>query len=405
MSNPGIFQSSFPAERMRGAKLVEDFRDALTVARNGWTKASLPVFDEGGTFDGIDDSITQPDILLGVNGVSFWITCVGATEQILELSATHSVTVIAGNVTATGPGWGGAAVIYVNGVATTAIGLGRSFVTIVTGTPFTANTIIVGRVGANFGAFKIERLAIWATPSVLTLTEHQAYYNQTMFNWRNRATVDLQMRMQDYDPTNVRTLDSSGHANHFTLGDGSTPTTYPTQGAGRMTFDGGDYLDAGDDSDLDFTSAGSLACCFELTAYTTFVVLMSKYIVATGRSGYGLYINNVGGQVRGIVASTTASQTTTLAGPSVQNGIHTAVFTWNGSTLELYVDGLLILSEIQTRVLAPSGQRARVGGPSDLTTYRLTGKMYNSVWCNFAFNATQAADYHLQSMRVLGSEV
>jgi len=54
--------------------------------------------------------------------------------------------------------------------------------------------------------------------------------------------VDLQFRTADYDIANVRTLDSSGNGNHATLGDGSTPTTYPTQGAGRMVFDGGDYL-------------------------------------------------------------------------------------------------------------------------------------------------------------------
>ena len=204
MSHPGIFQSSYPAERMRGAKLVEDFRDALTVARNGWTKASAPTFDDGGTFDGVDDSLTSGDSILNCNGVSFWVTLGSADEEILTLSATHSISVAAGVVTATG--WT-APTIWVNGVATTAIGLGRSFVTIVTATSFTANTVIVGKIAAAFGAFKIERLAIWATSTVLTLAEHTAYYNDSMFNWRNRATVDLPFGTAQYapiaTPTNV----------------------------------------------------------------------------------------------------------------------------------------------------------------------------------------------------------
>ncbi len=70
------------------------------------------------------------------------------------------------------------------------------------------------------------------------------YCNNATFLYEQRATIILPMRLQDHDPTNLRTLDVSGHGYHATFGDGVPPTTYPTKISGKRgySFDGGDYL-------------------------------------------------------------------------------------------------------------------------------------------------------------------
>jgi hypothetical protein len=71
------------------------------------------------------------------------------------------------------------------------------------------------------------------------------YCNNATFLYEQRATIILPMRLQDHDPTNLKTLDVSGHGYHATFGDGVTPTTYPTKLTGKRgySFDGStDYL-------------------------------------------------------------------------------------------------------------------------------------------------------------------
>jgi hypothetical protein len=48
-------------------------------------------------------------------------------------------------------------------------------------------------------------------------------------NFRNRAVLDLPMRMAQHDATNLRTLDISPTGAHATFGDGVTPASYPTK--------------------------------------------------------------------------------------------------------------------------------------------------------------------------------
>jgi len=70
-------------------------------------------------------------------------------------------------------------------------------------------------------------------------------YNNATYNYPNESVTYLKLDMESHDPTNVRTLDVSGNANHATFGDGSTATTYPTKLSKRgYSFDGTtDYFD------------------------------------------------------------------------------------------------------------------------------------------------------------------
>ena len=234
----GLAIDGLPAEQMRGMRLVEEFWNKASMLRNRWTLTNNPLVDQGITCDGVNQKAEYAGLVNNVQSVSFWITLSSTTEDILQLSAAHSIEVAAGTLTATG--WT-APTIYVNGVATATITTARSFVTVTTANPFDADDIAVGEVAA-YGDLKMEDLKVWANGCVLTLQEALDYTNNATWNWENKLLCNLQFRHSDYDPTNVQTLDSSGYGNHAQLGDGSTATTFPAQGDGRMTFDGGDYL-------------------------------------------------------------------------------------------------------------------------------------------------------------------
>lgn len=237
MSNPGIFQSSFPAERMRGAKLVEDFRDALTVARNGWTAVGSPTYakDGGVVLNGTTQCLTHP--LVGelyspslTIHIEFWPTFAaddGAPHYILDTTggrtivtkeATNALLIYMGSTTRVisvalanyQAYWiqngrnvlsvscaSGANTLWLNGVQ-----IGTSATAWTAANP---TKIFCGAGGSGKAGGTYKRLYIGHHTS--TLAEHQAYYNQTMFNWRNRATVDLPLGTAQYapvaTPTNV----------------------------------------------------------------------------------------------------------------------------------------------------------------------------------------------------------
>jgi hypothetical protein len=253
----GLSIAALPAEVMRGLRFVEDFYDKASMLRNEWTLANNPIVDDGITVDGVNQKAEHVGPVLGVQSVSFWITLGSTTEDILQLSAAHSIEVGAGMLTATG--WA-APTIMVNGVVTATITTARSFVTVTTATPFDADDIAVGEV-ATFGDFKMEALKIWANGAVLTLQEALDTTNNATWDWENLLKCNLQFRTQDLDMPNVQTLDSSKWGNHAQLGDGAAAGTFPIQQAGRMYFDGGDYLIVPADASLPSGTYTVLATC------------------------------------------------------------------------------------------------------------------------------------------------
>jgi hypothetical protein len=227
---------------MRGAVFAETFKNSTAVECNNGTVTGTPTIDRGASFDGSADRIDYGQTLTGVQSVSFWVTLATTTEDIIKLSATHSITVSGGTVTATG--WT-SPTIYVNGVVTSTITTARSFVTVTTGTGFTADDIQVGYV-SSFGEFTIEDLLIWSV--ALTAQEIADYNAGRTYNYRNRAVADWPMLAAQHDTSNDRTLDVSGNQFHAQFGDGSTPGTFPQKRDNRgYQFDGaGDYMTCGD---------------------------------------------------------------------------------------------------------------------------------------------------------------
>ena len=224
------------AELARGLIERYDLFSAANIAlQSGIITGALSYNLEGALFSG-SQKIVYPT-KLNVKTVSFWITLTSTTENIMKLTSSHSISVTAGTLAATGFA---TPTIRVNGVATTTITTAKSFVEIDTATAITCNDIQVGYIAA-YGNFRMKDLKFWNVQ--LTVQEALDYFTGQTFNYEKRASVILPMTADCHDATNLRTLDVSGNGRCFTFGDGSTASTFPTKLQRRgYYFDSGDYL-------------------------------------------------------------------------------------------------------------------------------------------------------------------
>jgi len=226
-----LITNSTPAERSRGCMFAEDFENANQVARNGATVGGSPVINNGLTTDGVDDEVTYAQDINNTKSISFWVTLATDTENIMQLSASHSIEAGSGTLTATGLT---SPTFYVDGVATATITTTRSHVTITTATAFNADAIQIGQ-DASFGQFKIEDVKMWTTE--LTAAEVTDLANDSTYEYINETILDLPMGMGQHDITNTQTLDLSATGNDATWTAGATAPTKLTANKG-YTFDG-----------------------------------------------------------------------------------------------------------------------------------------------------------------------
>lgn len=273
-------KNKHPAEVQRGLIWQETFENATSIAKNGGTiTGALEFRDKGAYFDGTNDSILYsirgpmfatgywsaviefiPNFTLG-DGVGYCLFSSDSGKTYCYLDSSHVLRVIAGN------GTGAIAVNLVDYQAYWKAGQRNVLVMSMrsgantlwlNGTQLTSNanawtaqaqtSLYLG--ARNDLAYKFKGticsfkfFVFYAATNLLTAQEALDYYTGQTFNYNKRATCILPMTADSHDATNLRTSDASGNGNHFTFGDGSTPTTYPTKLAKRgYSFDGGDYL-------------------------------------------------------------------------------------------------------------------------------------------------------------------
>jgi hypothetical protein len=432
MSNARIFQASYPAERMRGCKFATDFRDPLVMARDGWTSFGAPLYhpDGGAILNGTTDYFTRPlagelsaaeqtfhavfyPTFAANDNLSHYLIDTAGGRTIIRKNLDNTLQVFTGATTQVlssafatyGSLWNqngrnvlsasiktGVNILWLNGtqIDTTATAW----------TAVNPSMLYVGRRAGGADSYfpgRITRLHIGHHTS--TLAEHQAYWNRTMWNWEDRCNINLQFRMQDYDPTLVRTLDSSGHGNHFTLGDGVTPATFPTQQSGRMYFDGGDYLKRA--SVAQPAGAFSVVATVENRTGAAITYYGDHHVGAAYnwillRTNTGVYRFYVGGG-----SSDNAGQFT----GSIDSLYHTFVGTWDGTNTNIFVDGV---RGTQAAIpLSPSGGALAMRlGQSNTASNALTGTMYDFKYLDgVALTNTQAYDYLWKMRSVIGSQL
>jgi len=438
MSNTRLLQAAMPAERMRGAKFCEDFRDHLSMIKGGWTLTAAPLFAKNGglvlngttqyasiplgnelastTFtihmefipahafqasDCVLDSSATNRLFFGDGGGGSFYILVGGSTCHTATFATWNAALLVGkrNVVTITKLAGAQAIVWLNGVvianswgvgtpsglATTPLLIGKNYAAAIY-YPATFSRILIGQY-------------------LCTLAEHQAYYNRTMWNWEDRCLVNLQMRTGDYDPTAVRTLDSSGHDLHATLGNGATPSTYPTQSKGCMVFDGGDSLSCGDATALRLTNTGTVLVTFSVTSWAGFRVLVSKNQWSISRNGFSLYVYMTTGAIQGEVGNGATYNGVLSTFIPDRGRWHTAALTWDGSRLKLYINGSIQADTAQTINALSDGWVYRVGSSAEgVASYAHLGSIADNKVLKEALNSTQVADYTIKMLSTLGAQ-
>ncbi|MBU4397682.1 LamG domain-containing protein, partial [Patescibacteria group bacterium] len=126
-------------------------------------------------FDGTNDYLSVGSTIPGLQTISFWINPDSTTESVLNLDASHSVSLSSGVITATGFS---SPSIYVNGIGTSSItGDQWSHVAITTATPFDANVINIGRVSTNYFDGTLDEIKIFNY--ALTADQIKTDYNRS----------------------------------------------------------------------------------------------------------------------------------------------------------------------------------------------------------------------------------
>lgn len=393
MSNAALALNSLPAERMRGCRFAQRFYNQAAMLADNWFLTNAPTFNNGITVDGVNQKAEHREVIRGVQSVSFWVTLGSTTEDILQLSAAHSIEVGAGTLTATG--WA-APTIMVNGVVTAVITTVRSFVTVTTANPFDADDIAVGEVAA-YGDFKMEDLKIWGQGAVLSLQETLDYTNSATWNWENLLDINLQMRMQDYDPTAFLTHDSSGYGTHFTLGNGAGALE-PVQGRGRMTYAGGEFLQRAAVAQ----PAGAFTVAFTVNHTTEGLVYLGSHMNAAA-TDVSWIVLHTGGHYRFYVGDTAvyARSSTFQAGGDNR----TVVGVWDGTSAWIYIDGVLDTTIVGVPV-QPAGPNMTmyIGSSATPASFHF-GDIFDFKYRDGqAWTPIQIMDFHIRSMRAIGAE-
>ena len=269
-----LTKNSQPAERAVGCVFAENFVSQADVELNGGTVTSDPTIDFGATFDGTNDYITyalegnefdsaeisfvieftpdfayNEDTIRNIFGTSNYYILKRNNINDNELRLVLGGTVIADIAEGTYSSYwkvNERNVLVVSGTTgNTSVWLNGNNILDEDDTAWTQNsdtTLNIGASSGGAGFFDGKMNSFKIFKSLLTAQDALNFYNNSTYNYRNKAILDFPMGMAQHDPTNVRCLDVSGNGKHAQFGDGSTPTTYPTKLSKRGYSGAGDYM-------------------------------------------------------------------------------------------------------------------------------------------------------------------
>lgn len=112
----------------------------------GGTPTAITYANGRATFNGTTSNITYRSVN-GVRSVRLKLTLSTTTQSVLTLSATHSISVTSGAISATGFS---SPTIYVNGAVSSTITTAESEIVVTTATAINANTITLGKVSTSY---------------------------------------------------------------------------------------------------------------------------------------------------------------------------------------------------------------------------------------------------------------
>lgn len=144
------------------------------------------------------------------------------------------------------------------------------------------------------------------------------------------------------------TVESSTHALTAT-NTGVTSTTGQIGTGGG--FASGQFMTSGGNSDYLLTSSGTTSGWIKTTANSTYNPMMGKANFGTDRNGYLMTVNTTINKIFEDMCSASAAQQVTGTASVSQSVWHYIVATWNGATINFFIDG--VLDNHQTQTVTP----------------------------------------------------
>ena len=125
------------------------------------------------SFDGANDVAVFGNVNVNLKTICFWIDLGTTTEQIINLTSTHSIEVVSGVITLNGT-WSNSN-IYIDGAASTSIGLTYKRVVVTTDTNILVDDLDFARIGTDYGSLDLTDVQIY--DAEFTLADAVLDYN------------------------------------------------------------------------------------------------------------------------------------------------------------------------------------------------------------------------------------
>ena len=412
-----LLKNSLPAERGRKLSFVEKFRNTEEVTKNGGTITGSPTINDGITFNGSTDyisynsvnygksnsmvcrlkfnSIASTQLIVASGVTSYFLTYETGTNKIYYTAGGSQVSVVytptVGEFVDIAVTRNGTSVkFFINGSQQ------GSTQTLDANNDLTIDTIGASNIPGNYFNGEIKYVKLFK--SELTAEDISNYSNNSMFNYLNKATLNLNMTMESHDPTNVQTLDVSGNDNHAQLGDGSTASTYPTKLTERhgYSFDGTtDYMTLSSLGNIDIKT---LAFTTDLGAVTSSTTAQSL-IEFDDTTNLGVFIGAFSGLVANETISISGAGNVTYITSSFA-GIATIIVSWNGTKYDIYLNG-----ENITTTSGGGGDTALMNvdtaniGRRNLDDLFLSGNINDLILSTNGLTSIQVKDLHARLLK------
>lgn len=429
--------NSTPAERACRCSFAENFRDNRSVVENGGTITGGPQIDDGVTLDGSTQYITYaldghefnsanisivvefyPDFDYDNNQDSYIIDTTSSKRYLIlkrNNAASNNLAIQLGGTTIANIPAGTYSPYWLVGQRNSLLISGASGSTNawLNGTQILTNdttawakkaptALYIGssNVGGSLFDGKITSFKVFN--SLLDAQDAAAYYNNTLYDYRKRAVIDLPMDAARHDPTNTRTLDVSGYGNHVVFGDGATSTTYPTKlSSVGYSCDGGDYFLVSDKESLrpgtnDFT----IACLIKRGPIAGGDAFFSKGDTGSGEFMFGW--SALKPEIRFYGDGGSFNETWNAGVNCFWEGIfRTVAYVRRSDTGIIYVDGVAV--DINTGVGSINLDSVKdicVCGREEGTTGLYEGDILKVLYApSYGLSSIQIADLHLRMMR------
>lgn len=194
----------------------------------------------------------------------------------------------------------------------------------------------------------------------------------------------------------ARTLDASGHGNHFLLGDGVTPTTMPTKLAQRgYSCDGGDYLSRIESFGLTGSFTLSILCSYAQTVTQYLWSVMDN----ANLMAFAMRFN---GTIVSLIYNSGGTGYTTLYPKIATENFYTVAYDATLGKANVFMDGKWL--ELTSALSFPTGYAGRISIMAYLVASKVTGNCKHFSLYPFALTPTQVADLYRQVMAELNDQ-